>query len=91
VLEQNIQVVIFSVIFYLICQLNQKLHCILLFYILRPVYKFSSKLTDSIGIYASSKIGINTTTVKNQINIISVEYDVYGSIKEIAPIDKDLF
>jgi len=29
--------------------------------------------------------------VKNQINIISVEYDVYGTIKEIAPIDKDLF
>ncbi len=57
----------------------------------RPTYKFSSKITDSIGIYASSKIGINTTTVKNQVNIISVEYDVNGAIKEIAPIDKELF
>jgi hypothetical protein len=55
------------------------------------MYRFSTKLTDSIGIYASSKTGINTTTIKNQLNLISVEYDMYGAIKEIAPIDKDLF
>ena len=52
-----------------------------------PVYTFSSQLTDSIGIYASSKYGVNTTTIKNQLNIIVIQYDYNGAILDVSPLN----
>lgn len=52
-----------------------------------PVYTFSSQLTDSIGIYASSKNGVNTTTIKNQLNVIVIQYDYNGAIQDVSPLN----
>ncbi len=61
------------------------------FYYDRPIYTFSSQLTDSISIYASSIIGVNTTTVKNFLDIVVFKYDIYGNILDFGYLGKDFF
>lgn len=41
--------------------------------------------SDSIGIYASSVEGTDTTTVKNKLNFIVLEYDKLGKLRDIKP------
>lgn len=40
---------------------------------------------DSIGIYASSVEGTDTTDVKNKLNFVVLEYDKLGKLRDIKP------
>lgn len=47
-------------------------------------------VNDSIGIYASSVEGTDTTTVKNKLNFIVLEYDKLGKLRDIKPFGSEL-
>ena len=61
------------------------------FILLRPTYKFSSLITDSINIFASSIKGANSTNTKNTLSLILVEYNIDGTINDIKPLDNSIF
>lgn len=61
----------------------------LLFYF-RPVYTFSSQITSSINLYASSQIA-NTSTVKSTFYFVLVEFNADGSTNDIKPLDNSIF
>lgn len=59
--------------------------------IFSPVYTFSSQITDSISLYASSIMGTNTSTVKNTFKFILAEYNLDGSLNDLKPLDGSIF
>lgn len=50
----------------------------------------TAAVTDSIGIYASSVTGTDTTTVKNKLSFIVFEYDRYGELNDINPFGTEM-
>lgn len=44
-----------------------------------------STSNDTIGIYASSVEGTNTTTVKNKLDFMVLEFDKFGQLLDIKP------
>lgn len=54
---------------------------------------YSAKYSDfntSLGIYASSIPGTNSTTVKNTLTFKLFKYDIFGNLLDVKPLDKDL-
>lgn len=56
-----------------------------------PTYTFSSLITTSLSIYGSPVAGTNTSTVKNTLNFILIEYNADGSVNDIKPLDNSIF
>lgn len=46
--------------------------------------------STSLDIYASSVEGTNTSSVKNTLSFIVVEYDKFGQMRDIKPFGRDL-
>lgn len=49
-----------------------------------------SGVNSSIGIYASSVYGTDSTTVKNKLNFMVLEYNKYGELRDIKPLGPEI-
>lgn len=57
---------------------------------LRIQYSATATSNDSIGIYASSVSGTDTTNVKNKLSFVALEYNKYGELTDIKPLSTEM-